>query len=314
MMEKLNGSIYHTPVMVDEVLSFVNERKRSVVVDCTVGDGGHSEAILADTQNTFVFGIDIDDEAVAVARKRLGTKFRGRFHLSKWDYRELNLHLARVGVPRVSAILIDLGVSSRQLDQAHRGFSYWAQAPLDMRMNPQDEGTARDIMAYWSEAEIERILREYGEERFSRQIARAIVEQRDKRQIETTADLVDVVKSAIPARARYRSLHPARKTFQALRIAVNDELSRLDEALRQCFGLLEPEGVLIVITYHSLEDRIAKRAFKQIEAGGPGLVRTRKVIRPGKAEVARNPRSRSAKLRVIQSQGCWGKEADDKKC
>ncbi len=184
---------------------------------------------------------------------------------------------------------------------------------MDMRMNPQGTRTARDILAQWSEAEIETILREYGEERFSRQIARAIVERRCKRPIETATDLVDVIISAVPAKARYRSLHPARKTFQALRIAVNDELSRLDEALRKCFGLLEPEGVLMVITYHSLEDRIAKTVFRQIEARGAGVVRTKKVIRPGKAEVTRNPRSRSAKLRVIQSRGCWGKENDDKK-
>ncbi len=307
MMDRLDERIYHKPVMVEEVLSFVNQRKRSVVVDCTLGDGGHSQAILDNTQDTFVIGIDVDDGAVAVAGKRLGSMFRGRFHVSKGDYRELNWHLAQSGVPRVSGILIDLGVSSRQLDQAHRGFSYWVEAPLDMRMNPQSPRTARDIVTQSSEAELERILREYGEERFSRQIARAIVEQRDKRQIETTTELVEVIKSALPARARYKQQHPARKTFQALRIAVNDELSRLDSALRRCFSLLEPEGVLMVITYHSLEDRIAKRVFKQAETGGTGLVRTKKVIRPSEAEVAGNPRARSAKLRVIQSQGSWGK-------
>ncbi|HHY11193.1 MAG TPA: 16S rRNA (cytosine(1402)-N(4))-methyltransferase RsmH [Firmicutes bacterium] len=300
-MSKLTDCVYHKPVMVKEVLSFVTERKRNVVVDCTLGDGGHSWAILANSPDTFVFGIDVDDEAVTVADNRLGSMFRGRFKATKWDYRELPRHLARFAVPRVGAILLDLGVSSRQLDQAHRGFSYWAEAPLDMRMNPAGARTARDILAESDEEEIETILREYGEERFARRIARAIVERRAEREITTTIELVEVVKGAIPARARHGTIHPARKTFQALRIAANDELSRLAGALRECFGLLESEGVLLVITYHSLEDRIAKRVFKEIQAGGLGTVRTRKVIRPSEGEVAGNPRSRSAKLRVIQS-------------
>ncbi|HOA70449.1 MAG: 16S rRNA (cytosine(1402)-N(4))-methyltransferase RsmH [Bacillota bacterium] len=311
MMDRLDERIYHKPVMVREVLEFVTECTRSVVVDCTLGDGGHSYAILDNTQDTFVLGIDIDDEAVAVAGKRLNPVFGGRFHPSKGDYRELNLHLARVGIPRVSGILIDLGVSSRQLDQAHRGFSYWAEAPLDMRMNPQSTTTAKDIVAYSSEEELERILREYGEERYSRQIAKAIVEHRDKHPIETTTELVQIIQNAIPSRVRYRRLHPARKTFQALRIAVNDELSRLDAALRRCFSLLEAGGVLMVITYHSLEDRIAKRVFRELEAMGPGLVRTKKVIRPSEAEVADNPRARSGKLRVIQRRDVGGKGNHD---
>lgn len=292
--------IRHEPVMVKEVLSFILERTRHVVVDCTVGDGGHSWEILSSSSGTYVLGIDVDDEAVAVSDKRLISGFKGRFKVVKWDYRELPEALARFGVPRISGALLDLGVSSRQIDKAERGFSYWAEAPLDMRMNPAGQRTARDILSESSEEELERIMREYGEERFSRQIARAIVKRRAAEPILTTENLVEVVINAVPPRARRDKIHPARRTFQALRIAVNDELSRLARTLRGIFSLLEPGGILLVIAYHSLEDRIAKNVFRELEAGGDGKVRTRKVLRPSEAEIERNPRSRSARLRVIE--------------
>ncbi|HHY16769.1 MAG TPA: 16S rRNA (cytosine(1402)-N(4))-methyltransferase RsmH [Firmicutes bacterium] len=292
--------IRHEPVMVEEVLFYILERTRNVVVDCTLGDGGHSWEILSRSPGAFVLGIDVDDEALAVSDKRLGSKFRGRVKVAKGDYRELPCVLARLGVPRISGVLFDLGVSSRQIDKAERGFSYWGKAPLDMRMNPAAPRTAGDILLESSEDELECIIREYGEERFSRQIARAIVTRRIVEPITTTEALVDVVIDAIPSRARREKMHPARRTFQALRIATNDELSRLAKSIRRAFFLLEQGGILMVISYHSLEDRIAKNVLKELEAIGAGTVRAKKVIRPSEAEIERNSRSRSAKLRVIQ--------------
>ena len=300
MMNQHNDYIYHEPVMVEEVVSFIMERKRDIFVDCTLGDGGHSREILSHSPDTFVLGIDVDDEALEVANKRLGSKFQGRFKAIKGDYRELPGVLARFGVSGIGGMLLDLGVSSRQLDEAHRGFSYWTEAPLDMRMNPDAPKTARDILAESSQDELERILRDYGEERFARRIARTIVERRKIKEITTTTELVDAIKGAMPVRTRSQAQHPARKTFQALRIATNDELSRLNASIVQGFHLLEQGGVILIITYHSLEDRIAKNTFRDIESKGLGTVRTRKVVRPSEAEIKRNPRSRSAKLRVIQ--------------
>lgn len=291
---------YHEPVMVSDVVSFVLEVQRNVVFDCTVGDGGHSLEILRNSPHTFVFGIDVDDEAVLTAQGRIDEEFRGRFKAFKWDYRQLERLLSKLGVSRISAALFDLGVSSMQLDRYERGFSYRTDAPLDMRMNPCSPKTAADIVSEANEEELERIIREYGEERFARRIAREIVLRRTSEPILTTQDLVDVVTNALPAGARKDYIHPARRTFQALRIATNDELSRLGESLSVAFSLLEPGGVLMVITYHSLEDRIAKVTFKELGARRNGSIRTKKVLRPSEAEVQGNPRSRSAKLRVIQ--------------
>ncbi len=300
MMTKPKMQIYHEPVMANEVLSFIPKRKTNIAVDCTLGDGGHTWEILSANPSTFVLGIDVDDEAIEVSQQRLFSKFNGRFQLAKYDYRRLQYHLANLGISKVGAILLDLGVSSRQLDQAHRGFSFMVEAPLDMRMNPMQQKTAGDVLSESDEKTIERILKRYGEERFAKQIARAITKYKTKQKISTTTELVEIIKSAIPARARYGSIHPARRTFQALRIATNDELSQLRCSLYKCFDLLEPKGVLIVITYHSLEDRIVKRVFKQIEDKKIGVVRTRRVVRPTKAEILKNSRSRSAKLRVVQ--------------
>jgi len=292
---------YHQPVMVSEVLEFILEARRNIVVDCTVGDGGHSLEILRNSPNTFVFGIDVDDEAVSTSQKRIDRESMGRFKAVKWDYRELNRFCSRFGITRISAVLFDLGVSSRQLDQKERGFSYQVDAPLDMRMDPRLHKTAADILAEASEDELEGIIREYGEERFSRRIAREIVERRKVEPITTTGQLVEVIDSAMPKGARKDPIHPARRTFQALRIATNDELSRLGDSLAVAFSLLEPGGVLIVITYHSLEDRIVKNTFKELEANLSATIRTKKVLRATKSEVEVNPRSRSAKLRVIQN-------------
>ncbi|MBP8613302.1 MAG: 16S rRNA (cytosine(1402)-N(4))-methyltransferase RsmH [Firmicutes bacterium] len=300
MMADRPNHVYHEPVMVSEVVSFILEVQRNIVIDCTVGDGGHSSEILRSSPHTFVFGIDVDDEAVSTAQRRINKEFSGRFKAVKWDYRQLEKFCSTHGVSRISAALFDLGVSSRQLDKYERGFSYKIDAPLDMRMNPLSPKTAADIVADSSEEELERIIRQYGEERFSRRIAREIVSRRTSEPILTTQDLVEVVVSALPKGARKDYIHPARRTFQALRIATNDELSRLGESLSVAFSLLEPGGVLIVITYHSLEDRIAKVTLKELEGNRKGTVRTKKVLRPSESEVQSNPRSRSAKMRVIQ--------------
>ncbi|HHW17687.1 MAG TPA: 16S rRNA (cytosine(1402)-N(4))-methyltransferase RsmH [Firmicutes bacterium] len=297
----MNSLRFHEPVMVEKVLSYALGIRMNVFVDCTLGDGGHTLEILRATRDTLVIGIDIDREAVAAARERLTSSgFPGRAVVLREDYRNLPHVLARLGVPRIDAAIFDLGVSSRHLDDPQRGFTYKGDAPLDMRMNPDSPKTARDIIMNSSEAELERIIREYGEERFSQKIARAIVERRSVKPIETASDLVEVILKAIPGRFRGGRLHPARRTFQALRIATNDEISKLGNSLQNAFYLLNPGGKLMVISYHSLEDRVVKGLFRELEKTGNARVLTKKPDRPSEAEVARNPRSRSAKMRVIE--------------
>jgi len=295
-----NTEKFHQAVMVKEVLAHLLTSRREIVVDCTLGDGGHSLEILKNTKMTFLIGIDVDSEAVSVARRRLLGRFWGRVIVEKGDYRILPTILASKGIPSIDAALLDLGVSSRQLDRAERGFTYWGNAPLDMRMNPESPKTARDIVMTYSEEELERIIREYGEERFARQIAREIVRQREVHPLNTAEDLVAVIKKAIGARLRRIGIHPARRTFQALRIETNDELSRLEESVENAFYLLKPGGSLLVISYHSLEDRTIKKLFKRLEAKGLGKLMHKKVIRPSEAEIQQNPRSRSARLRVVE--------------
>ncbi len=292
--------VLHEPVMVTEVMSHLLAREREVIVDCTAGDGGHSRAVLQRTGGTFVVAIDVDSEAVATAKERLRRSSPGRALVLKGDYRELSKTLAVLGVPRVDGALLDLGVSSRQMDTAERGFTYWGKAPLDMRMNRDSRVTAKDILMTYGEDELRRVLREYGEERFAPQIARGIVQRRDANGLDTAEDLVDVIKRAIPARYRQNDIHPARRTFQALRIATNDELSRLGLSIERVFDHLKPGGTVVVLSYHSLEDRIVKSVFKGLEDRGYGRRLTRKPEIPSEAEVRANPRARSAKLRALE--------------
>lgn len=291
---------FHEPVMVSEVLQHLSARPRSVVADCTLGDGGHSEAVLSSTKETFVVGMDVDSEALAVADVRMRESHPGRFVAVKGDYRELPTVLAKLGIPAIDGALFDLGVSSRQLDTLERGFSYWGEGPLDMRMNQEGGMTAADILQTWSEEEISRILREYGEERFSARISREVVRAREDHLLGTAKDLVEIIKRAYPAAAKRGGPHPARRTFQALRIATNDELSRLALSMERAVHLLRPGGVVAVLTYHSLEDRIVKNSFKGLIERGAGVKVQRKPETASEAEVARNARSRSAKLRVIE--------------
>lgn len=301
----------HIPVLLQEVVEVLAPAPGKIFVDATVGLGGHARELLARLDGGLLIGIDQDPEALARAEVVLG-EVGGRFILKRANFADLE-DVVRPLVPEgVDGILFDLGVSSLQLDEAERGFTYRADAPLDMRMDPTGAVTAADLVNTLSEDELARILREYGEEPFARRIARFLVEARARSPIATTGELVEIVKAAIPARYRRRGGHPARRTFQALRIAVNDELGRLETALEQAIRLLRPGGRLAVISFHSLEDRRVKEAFRRAVYGPETSVPhsgashstyrllLRKPLTPTSEEVARNPRARSAKLRALE--------------
>ncbi|MEK6335225.1 MAG: 16S rRNA (cytosine(1402)-N(4))-methyltransferase RsmH [Acidobacteriota bacterium] len=307
------GSAPHRPVLLRETIELLAAERGGLFVDCTVGLGGHSEAILQASSDATVLGIDRDDEALELARKRLA-QYGLRFRAVHADFRELTrvLAIAKVGQPR--GILADLGVSSWQLDSPSRGFSFRHDAPLDMRMDATGDGeTAAELLGRLSEVDIAQIIFEYGEERRSRRIARLIVEQRERGEpVKTTRDLARLVERAIGA-GKKRRIHPATLTFQALRIAVNQELENLDGFLTEAVDLLEPEGRLAVISFHSLEDRIIKRMLLKLSGRcqcpprlpvcGCGArkvieILTRRPITPDDEETIDNPRARSAKLRA----------------
>ncbi len=294
---------YHEPVMVDEVVELFLPLTDGVVIDATFGGGGHSKALLDRlVEGVRVLGIDRDPDAVgrATPHERL-TVVRGNFG-------EMKVILENEQIEDVSGVLFDFGVSSHQLDVAGRGFSYRHDGPLDMRMGPDAARSAADLVNRADVGELTRIIGRYGEERFAGRIARAIVSERP---IHTTADLAAIVRKAIPAAARRTGGHPARKTFQALRVAVNDELTALEEGLDQAIEALRPGGRCVTIAYHSLEDRIVKRRFRRgagrvethglpIEPEVELIELTRKPLVPSEAEVAANPRARSARLRAVE--------------
>jgi 16S rRNA (cytosine1402-N4)-methyltransferase len=302
----------HVPVLADEVLSALAPRPGETVIDCTFGAGGHAGLLTAQLRGDGKL-IAIDrDPTVAPYFERLRRSTAAKVRLLHGEFSQVLEQLASNGV-QADAILLDLGVSSMQLDRPERGFSYAADAPLDMRMDPSAELTARDVVNETEEHELSEIFRRYGEERYARPIARAIVKRRGSRQFERTGDLVETIKQAIPAPARFGEGHPAKRVFQALRIEVNDELGSLERALPPAVEMLRPGGRLAVISFHSLEDRIVKRFLRSQEhgctcppdfpicaCGALPVVRAtpRRAIRPSAAEVARNPRSQSARLRV----------------
>ena len=312
----------HVTVLKEESVEALHIRPDGIYVDCTMGGAGHSSLIASKlgSQGRLI-AFDQDDIALENGRIMLAP-FGERVHMVKSNFRYLRSVLNRLdfvpkkdGVPQVDGILFDLGVSSPQLDEADRGFSYNHDAELDMRMDRDSDLTAREIVNEWSAEEIARILFEYGEEKFSRKIARTIEEARKAAPIETTGQLVELIKEAIPAAARRTGPHPAKRSFQALRIAVNDELGAFEDALEQSIQCLAPQGRVAVITFHSLEDRICKHAFaKYVEkctcppdfpmcvCGSKGIVRLvhRKPMLPSDEELERNPRARSAKLRVAE--------------
>ncbi|MFZ5899372.1 MAG: 16S rRNA (cytosine(1402)-N(4))-methyltransferase RsmH [Bacillota bacterium] len=305
----------HQPVMLEEVIEALNVRPGGIYVDCTLGGAGHSLAILQKmSRKGLLVGLDQDPAALQAATARLAG-FAGQVRLVKANFSEISRVLDNLGVKGVDGVLFDLGVSSPQLDVRERGFSYQLDGPLDMRMDPEMTVTAADVVNKLPEDELARIIRDYGEERWARRIAAAIVEERRKERISTTARLADIVRRAIPAAARRSGPHPARRTFQALRIAVNNELSVLNAALTQAVKALNPGGRIAVLSYHSLEDRIVKEVFRDFSRScicPPGLpecrcyrkpllkVLTSRPLTPSKDEVAQNPRSRSAKLRVAE--------------
>ncbi len=294
-MSKTGSPKWHEPVLVEEVLSFLSPKPGVLICDATCGTGGHAEAILE--KGAELVGVDKDPRALEVARRRLA-RFGDRVRLIHADFRDLRAALARLGIKEVQGILFDLGVSSLQLDSPTRGFSFREEAPLDMRMDPSQPLRAAELVNRLPEGELARILWEYGEERYARRIARAIVRARDKAPIESTTELAHLVARCYPP-GRHR-IHPATRTFQALRIAVNDELSALKEGLAQAVELLSPGGVVCAISFHSLEDRIVKHFFRAEAATGQLELLTKKPIRPSPREVAKNPRARSAKLRAAR--------------
>ena len=304
----------HQPVLLEECMRALAIRPDGIYLDGTLGRAGHSLSILRRLTTGRLIGIDRDWAAIEAAGERLAD-FRDRVTLVHGNFRDLGSILQETGTGHLDGMLFDLGVSSPQLDEARRGFSYMQDAPLDMRMDESETLSAAEIVNTWSQDELRRILYEFGEERYAPQIARAVVRRREDKPIETTGELVEVIRSAMPAAALREKQHPAKRSFQALRIAVNGELEALPPMLAAAADGLKPGGRLAVITFHSLEDRIVKQTLRTLATGctcppqfpvcvcgkKPKLrLITRKPVTPGAEELAENPRARSAKLRVAE--------------
>lgn len=307
----------HIPVLLHEVIDALEPERGGIFVDCTAGGGGHSFEIAKRLpEGSRLISLDRDDDAIAACTARLAP-YSDRWEIVKSNFRDLGAALDLIGVDKIDGVLWDLGVSSHQLDTAERGFSYAGDAaPLDMRMDRSAGVSAADIVNTYSAEELQKIIRDYGEERFAGRIASAIVENRSRKPIETTTELAEIVTRAIPAAQRMKEAqHPARRTFQALRIEVNGELDAIEPSIREAAARLNPGGRLAVITFHSLEDRIAKEVFRSLSTGctcppefpvcvcgGKPVVKTltKKPILPGEEERKENSRSHSAKLRVAE--------------
>lgn len=305
----------HKSVLLQECIDALNIRPDGIYLDGTLGGAGHSSQIACRlTEGGRLIGVDRDRTALAAAKERLAP-YADRVTLVHSNFAKIDAILDSLGIPAVDGMLFDLGVSSPQLDDASRGFSYMADAPLDMRMDKDDALTAGEVVNTWPQGELRRILYDYGEERYAPQIAAAICRAREKAPVETTLELVDIIRSAMPAQALREKQHPAKRSFQAIRIAVNDELGAVSRMMQAAVGRLNPGGRLAVITFHSLEDRIVKSEMQQAArgctcppefpvcvCGKKPLVKlvTRKPIVSGPAELEENPRARSAKLRVAE--------------
>lgn len=310
----------HISVLRDKAIKGLNVKSDGVYVDCTLGGGGHAEAIAAKlNDNGLLIAFDQDLEALQAAQKRL-VAYAKQIRFVHANFNQLEVVLAEHQITHVDGVLFDLGVSSPQLDRGERGFSYQHNAKLDMRMNQEQTLDAYEIVNNWFYQDLVKIFFQYGEEKFSKQVARKLEEQRKKAPITTTYELVDIIKSAIPAPARRKGGHPAKRIFQALRIAVNDELGVFNDALHQAARVLGINGRLAVITFHSLEDRLCKQAFKKWSSNketprnlpiipeqdkAPFRLITRKPIIATAEELAQNRRSRSAKLRIVEKQAKW---------
>lgn len=307
----------HKSVLLGETIEGLQIKPDGIYVDGTLGGGGHSYEIckrLSDKGR--LIGIDQDAAAIEAATERL-REFKDRVTIIRSNYCEMKKQLNNIGVTSVDGIILDLGVSSYQLDTADRGFTYREDAPLDMRMDQRQMRTAKDIVNEYSERELYGIIRDYGEDKFAKNIAKHIVRAREEKPLETTGELINVIKAAIPMKVRAVGGHPAKRTFQAIRIELNNELGVLTDSLDTMIDLLNPEGRLCIITFHSLEDRIVKNSFRKNENPctcprefpvcvcgnhSKGRVITRKPILPGEEELAENKRSKSAKLRIFERE------------
>lgn len=305
----------HRSVLLEETVDGLNVKPDGIYVDGTLGGGGHAAEVckrLGDKGS--IIGIDQDAAAIEAAGDRL-KDFGEKVTIVRSSYRDMKSQLQKLGIDKVDGIVLDLGVSSYQLDTAERGFSYRNDAPLDMRMDTRQKMTARDIVNDYTEMELYRVIRDYGEDKFAKSIARHIVEERGRFPIETTGRLSETVKRAIPMKYQKKSGHPAKRTFQAIRIELNRELEVLQSSLDDMIGLLNPGGRLCIITFHSLEDRIVKSAFRRNENPcicppdfpvcvcgnvSKGRIVTKKPILPDKEEQEENTRSKSAKLRIFE--------------
>ena len=308
------SEFHHVSVLLEECIDALNIKPDGIYVDGTLGGAGHSSRIAAKLTTGRLIGIDRDPVALKAAGERLAP-YADRVTLVHSNFADMDSALKDLGISGVDGILLDLGVSSPQLDDGQRGFSYMADAPLDMRMNSEDTLDAKQIVNQWSYEELKRILYDYGEERYAPRIASAICKRREEKPIETTLELVDIIRGAMPAAALREKQHPAKRSFQAIRIAVNDELGSVERVMERAVPCLNPGGRLAVITFHSLEDRIVKNAmakaakgctcppeFPVCVCGKKPQVKlvTRKPIISGDEELERNPRARSAKLRVCE--------------
>ncbi|EKT8886162.1 16S rRNA (cytosine(1402)-N(4))-methyltransferase RsmH [Listeria monocytogenes] len=305
----------HETVLLHETVDMLEVKPDGIYVDATLGGAGHSEYLLNKlNEKGHLFAFDQDQTAIDNAKIKLAD-YSDKVTFIKANFRDMKEALNERGIEAVDGILYDLGVSSPQLDERERGFSYHQDAALDMRMDQEQELTAKTVVNEWSYQDLIRIFFQYGEEKFSKQIAREIERRREVKPIETTGELVDIIKTAIPAPARRKGGHPGKRTFQAIRIAVNDELGAVEDSLEKALTLIKPGGRISVITFHSLEDRITKQLFQEATKGKdlpPGLpvipdeykpdfkLATRKPIVPSEEELEQNNRARSAKLRVIE--------------
>ena len=305
----------HKSILLNECMEGLSIKADGIYVDGTLGGGGHSFHIVQRLSDKGrLIGIDQDEDAIEAATKRLA-QYKERVTIVRDNYEHFQEILSTLSIPAVDGILLDLGVSSYQFDEADRGFSYRFDAPLDMRMDKRQDFTAKDLINSYSETELYHIIRDYGEDKFAKNIAKHIVLERSKKPIETTFELSEIISHAIPMKMRVQGGHPAKKTFQAIRIALNRELEVLEESLEGMIKALKPKGRLCIITFHSLEDRIVKRAFRTAEdpcicpkdfpictcgRKSLGRVISKKAISPTALEMEENPRSKSAKLRIFE--------------
>ncbi len=307
---------HHVSVLLNETVDGLNICPDGVYVDGTMGGGGHSREILKKIGSGKLIGFDRDETAISVCRERLG-EYGEKVTFVNRNFFEIKDVLAELGIEKINGAVLDLGVSSYQLDNAERGFSYQNDAPLDMRMNRQDVLTAKDVVNTYSEEQLADIIFQYGEDRWAKRIAEFIVAEREKEEILTTGKLVEIIKKAVPKGARQDGPHPAKRTFQAIRIEVNGELAGLKKAVHDFIDVLAPKGRLSIITFHSLEDRIVKNAYQEASKGcvcppelpvcicgkkSQGKVITKKAISASDEELELNPRARSAHLRIFEKK------------